>query len=452
MADRAGPSDLGDLAQAALAAAEEGEAVEAYAAETRRTRVAARRGEPDSLSRSETRGVGVRVVAEGRLGYAWASDPDRGEAAALVASAREGARHAAADPVNVLPEAAAADPIPDLFRDRQAALGPEPKVDLALALERATISAHPEVGKVEDALYGDAVSRVAIASTAGTRAEYARTDCWCMVVALAERDGETQSGFSFAVARELDELTWEEAAAEAAERGARLLGARKPETEHLPVVLDPWASSSFLGVLSGALSAEEVQKGRSLFAGRVGDRVASDRFTLVDDGRLPEGPATAPFDDEGVPTGRTALIEEGTLRGFLHNARTAARAGTRSTGNAGRAGYRGVPGVSPTNLVVQPGAESRESLLAASDRAVYVQEVSGVHSGANPVSGEFSVGATGLRVEGGSLGEPLREMTIASTLQDVLGGIRGVGSDLRFFGGGIGTPTILVGEMTVGGA
>jgi PmbA protein len=308
------------------------------------------------------------------------------------------------------------------------------------------------VRKVEDALYGDAVSRVAIASTAGVRAEYARTDCWCMVAALAERGEETQSGFSFAVARELDDLDWEAVAAEAAERGARLLGGRKPATERLPVVLDPWAASSFLGVLAGALSAEEVQKGRSLFAERVGDRVASERLTLVDDGRLPEGPATAPFDDEGVPTGRTPLIHEGALRGFLHNARTAARAGARSTGNAGRAGYRSVPGVSSTNLVVEPGPKGREALLAAAGRGVYVQEVSGVHSGANPVSGEFSVGATGLRVEDGALGEPLREMTIASTLQDVLGAIRAVGSDLRFFGGGIGTPTLLVGEMTVGGA
>ena len=447
-------SDLGDLCRAALEAAADGEAVEAYAGQSRRTEVKARRGEVDSLSRSETRGVGVRLIAEGRLGYAWAADPDADEVAELVASAREGARHAAPDEANVLPSSQTAPPLPGLFREAQAGLGPERKVELALELDRAATSAHPDVDKVEEVIYADVVSRVAIASTAGVEAERTRTDCWCVVSALAERDGETQSGFSFAVARELDELDWRGAAAEAAERGARLLGARKPPTERVAVVLDPWAASSFLGVLAGALSAEEVQKGRSLFADKVGERVGSDVLTLVDDGRLPDGPGSAPFDDEGVPTGRTPLIEAGNLRGFLHNAQTAARAGGRSTGNAGRAGYRSVPGVSPTNLVVEPGPEGPDDLLARAGRAVYVQSVTGVHSGANPVSGEFSVGATGLRVEGGALGEPLREMTIASTLQDVLGALASVGSDLRFFpgGGAIGTPTLLVGEMTVAGA
>ena len=445
--------DLAELCAAAIARAEEGELAEAYAGQSRRTEVKARRGEVESLSGSETRGVGVRVIREGRLGYAWAADPDTDEAADLLAAARAGAEHTTPDEANVLPEPATAEPIPDLFRDAQASLGPERKVSLAVDLERAAVSSNPEVRKVEETIYGDAVSRVAIASTTGVTAEYSRTDCWCVVVALAERDGETQTGFSFRVGRELDELEWEEAAGEAAERGARLLGARKPATERVPVVLDPWAAASFLGVLAGILSAEEVQKGRSLLAGLSGQEVASGVLTLVDDGRFEGGPAAAPFDDEGVPTGRTPVIEAGVLKGFLHNTQTARRDGTTSTGNASRGGYRGVPGVAPTNLLVESGPKDPDALLRDAGRAVYVQDVSGVHSGANPVSGEFSVGATGLRVEGGALGEPLREMTIASTLPEVLRRIEAVGSDLRFFpgGGAIGTPTIAVGEMTVAG-
>ncbi len=158
------------------------------------------------------------------------------------------------------------------------------------------------------------------------------------------------------------------------------------------------------------------------------------------------------MDDEGVPTGRTLLVEAGVLRGFIHNAATAHRAETASTGNAGRPGYRGVPGVSPTNLFTEPGEGGLADLLARAGRAVYVQDLKGVHSGANPVSGEFSVGATGLRVEDGSLGAPLREMTVASTVPEVLRSVTAVGSDLRFFPGGIGSPTLVVGEMTVAGA
>jgi PmbA protein len=395
----------------------------------------------------------VRVIVGGRLGYAWAADPDPEEAAALLGAARESAAFASPDEANVLPESSTAEPLAGLFRDSQATLDPDRKVGLALDLERAAISSDPDVGRVEEVRYGDAVSRVAVASTAGVEAEYARTDCWCVVSALAERDGETQSGFAFRVARELDELEWEACAEEAARRGARLLGGTKPGTERLPVLLDPWAAASFLGVLASALSAEEVQKGRSLLAGLVGELVASEVVTLVDDGRLPDGPAAAPFDDEGVPTGRTSLIEAGTLRGFLHNTTTARRDGAASTGNASRAGYRSVPGVAPTNLVLEPGPDGPEALLARAGRAVYVQDVSGVHSGANPISGDLSVGATGLRVEDGALGEPLREMTIASTVPEVLRAVAAVGSDRRFFpgAGAIGTSTILVGEMTVAG-
>jgi len=449
-----GTPDLPDLCAAALARAGDGEQAEAYALHGRRTEVRARGGGVESLSSSESRGVGVRVIVEGRLGYAWAADPDPDEAAGLLAAAREGARHAGPDDANALPESSDPPPLDGLFREEQAALGPERKVQLALALELAAVSSDPAVRRVEDVVYGDATSRIAVASTTGVAGEYARTDCWCVVSALAERDGETQSGFAFRIARELDELDWTGAAREAATRGARLLGGRKPPTDRLPVVLDPWAAASFLGVLSRALSAEEVQKGRSLLAGLVGGEVASSAVTLVDDGRLPDGPATSPFDDEGVPTGRTPLIEAGVLRAFLHNTTTARREGATSTANASRPSYRGVPGVAPTNLFLEPGADGPEAILARAGRAVYVQEVSGVHSGANPVSGEFSVGATGLRVEEGSLGEPLREMTIASTLPEVLRGIEAVGSDVRFFpgGGAIGAPTLLVREMTVAGA
>jgi PmbA protein len=227
----------------------------------------------------------------------------------------------------------------------------------------------------------------------------------------------------------------------------------KPPTAKVPVVLDTFAGMTFLGVLSGALSAEAVLKGRSLFADRAGDRLGSELFTLVDDGRVLEGPGAAPFDDEGVPCGRTELFTGGVLNGFLHNTYTATRMGdgVRSTGNAQRGSYRGAPGVGTTNFFLQPGETTVEELHRRAEGGVLIQDVSGAHSGANAISGEFSVGATGLRIlPGGELGEPLREMTIASTLPDMLAGVAGVGDDLRFFSS-VGVPSILIGEMTVAG-
>ena len=444
--------ELADLCRAAVDAGAAGDGdVEAYAEQSRRLSVRVRRGEVEALTSAESRGVGVRVVLEGRLGYAYGADPDEREVAELVDRAREAAAFAEPDEGNVLPSIEEPDPFPHLFRERQLEVPVDRKVQTAIDLERAAISADPNVRKVESVSYGDAISRVAIASTRGGPVEYSRTDCWAAVHALAERDGETQTGFSFRLERELDELPWQEAAAEAAERAARLLGGTKPPSGRLPVVLDPDAATAFLGVLSGGLSAESVQKGRSPLASLVEKEVASRVVTLVDDGRLLEGPAAAPFDDEGVQTGRTVLIDGGVLRGFLHNTKTATRAGTRSTANAGRGGYRTPPGVSPTNLFLEPGDTSPEDLLRQGEGGVYVQEVSGLHSGANPVSGEFSVGAVGLRINGGALTEPLREMTVASTLLDVLRSVVALGADLRFQGSSIASPTILIGEMTVGG-
>jgi PmbA protein len=184
----------------------------------------------------------------------------------------------------------------------------------------------------------------------------------------------------------------------------------------------------------------------------VGRAVGSPVFTLVDDGRRLDGPGACPFDSEGVPSGRTELFTGGTLNGFLHDTYTARRTGggQRSTGNAKRGGYRSAPGVGTSNFFVDGGELSFEELLSKAGGGVLIRDVSGAHSGANPISGEFSVGATGLRIEGGATGEPLREMTIASTLPEMLAGVAGVGSDLRFFSS-VGTPSILIGEMTLAG-
>ena len=442
--------DLEELCAAAVDAAEDGEAVEAYAEESRRTEVESRRGAVEGLTFAESRGVGVRVIVGGRLGFSYAADPSLDEVRDAVSRARTNAALATPDEHNVLPEAQPWEPLDGLYDEAQAAMATDEKVRVALDLERVAISADPRVTKVETCSFGDAVARASIASTSGIRAEFRRTGCWVVVATLADGDGETQTGFSFQVGRRLGELDPDAVAREAVDRAVRMLGAVKPASQRVPVVLDPFAASSFLGVLAGALSAEAVLKGRSLFAELVGERVGSDRVTLVDDGRLAEGPAASPFDDEGVPTGRTELITDGVLNGFLHDTYTARRSATSSTGNAGRAGYRSTPGVGTTNFWLEPGERTFEQLLADAEGGVLIQDVSGVHSGANPISGEFSVGATGLRIAGGALGEPVREMTIASTIPEMLNGVTAVGSDLRFFSS-VGTPSILIGEMTVAG-
>jgi PmbA protein len=219
-------------------------------------------------------------------------------------------------------------------------------------------------------------------------------------------------------------------------------------------VLDAFVAASVIGFIGSMLSADAVQRGRSLFAGREGEEVAAPLLALADDPTDPDGPASSPFDGEGSPTRRTALIEDGRLRSFLFDARTARRAGRATTANASRGSYRAPPAVGTSNLVVAPGEPGLEGLFAAAGDGLYVTSVAGLHSGVNPVSGTFSVGASGRLIENGEPGGPVRELTIASDLLSMLAGVRALGAEARWvpFGGSVKTPALLIAEMAVSGA
>ncbi len=430
------------------------EGIEAYAEQTTDTSVHAFEGEVERLTSASSSGVGVRVVRDGRLGYAYTADLSDGGLRDCLADARANLEVSSEDPGNVLPGPTPVSPLDGIFDAAHADVTPERKVALALDLEARTRALDPRVRTVESAGYGDVVGQVAIASSTGVRGAYAVTHAWCFAVAVAAQDGEQQVGYGVDSARTIGGLEPERVAAEAARRAVRMLGATKPPTRTVPVVFDQMVAPSLIGVLLAGLSAEEVQKHRSLFAGKLGERVGAAGLELVDDGRLVAGPGAAPFDGEGVATGRHALVTDGVLQAFMHNTATAARAGggTRSTGNASRASFKSTPGVAAHNVFFTPGGKDQAGLLAQAGDGLLVQDVSGVHSGANPVTGDFSVGVSGLWFNGGELAEPVREATVAAHLLDILNGIVAVGSDLRFTTGSIGGASLLVGQMTVAGA
>ena len=444
--------ELDAIVERLAAEATGGEGVEAYAELTTETSVSAFQGEVERLTSASSSGVGVRVVADGRLGYAYTADlRDQGLRECL-AEARANLEVSGEDPGNVLPEAAAYQALDGLFDVRQADTSPERKVALALDLEARTRAADPKVTQVESARYGDVVGEVAIASSIGVKGSFAVTHAWCLSIAMATEDGQSQVGYGVDAARALDDLDPGPVAREAADRAVRMLGAAKPATRTVPVVLDRMVAPSLLGVLLAGLSAEEVQKRRSLFADRLGEQVGAAGLRLIDDGRLVAGPGAAPFDGEGVPTRRTVLIDHGVLECFLHNTATAARGDASSTGNARRGSFKSSPGVSAHNLFLEPGELDQAGLLARAGEGLLVQDVSGVHSGANPITGDFSVGVSGLWFRNGELAEPVREATVAAHLLDILKGIEAVGSDLRFTTGSIGGSSLLIGQMTVAGA
>ncbi|HEY7255476.1 MAG TPA: TldD/PmbA family protein [Solirubrobacterales bacterium] len=428
---------------------------EAYATEESSREIRAHGGEVESLTAATGRGVGVRAWVGNRVGYGYGTDLSGDGIRAIAARAAEAAAAADEDEFAGPPRGAgAATAVEGLVDPSVAGWPTERAAGLALAVEDAAIAADPRVVGVEQAVYADATERIAISSSTGTGGEFEASSCYAYLQALAEGEDGRETGLGFGLARGPDGLDPVAIGSEGAERATAMIGAGKPESRSCPVVLDPTVAASFVGLLGSTLGADAVQRGRSPLAGRVGEEVAGEAFVLHDDGLDPAGFATAPIDGEGLPRRRTALIEGGRLRTYLYDTYTARRGGTDSTASAGRAGYRSQPSVSASNLVVVPGRSAFGELLAEADGGVWISDVAGLHSGVNPVSGVFSVGASGRAIRGGALAEPLREFTIASDLVSMLRAVLATGSEPRWvpFGGSVNTPPLLIGEMAISGS
>lgn len=435
-----------------VALAAPGEQVEAVVVRGLDTEIKVYDGEVESLSSAQSAGVGVRVVAGGRQGFAYAGTLDPDALAETLAEARDNASFATTDEYLGLaaPDGVAPAEL-DLYREALVAYPAAGKVELAVELERAVRAADPRISGIEAAEYVDSVGEAAIVTTTGIRSVSRDTGCYLSVYAMAEEHGETQTGFGFSVGREPADLDVARAASDAAGRATRLLGAVKPASERLTVVLDPWVTAQFLGILGFTLSGESVLKGRSLFADRLGDEVASPLVTLIDDPTDPAAFTATDADGEGLATRRNVLIEGGVLQKFVHNSYTARRAGTTSTGSAVR-GFKSTPGVGTMAVALTPGTATQAELVAQVGDGLLVQDVAGLHSGVNPVSGDFSTGAEGLRIRGGELAEPVREFTIASTLQRMLHDVVAVGGDLQWLPMDAAGVSLVLRDVTLSGA
>lgn len=448
-------TELLTLARRIAGSAQAGEQIEAYVSRVRETDIKVHAGDVESLVVAGRAGVGVRVLVEGRQGFAWAGSLDTDVVDEALAEARDNATFASVDEFQAMASAAdCAGPVAvlDLWRDDTTTTATDDKVALVLAAEAATLAADARVRAVESAAYGDAAVEAAIASSEGVEATARRTTCSLAAFALAGDGSETRTGYGFSAGRSFADLDVTVAARDAASRAVRLLGATQPRTRRLPVVFDPLVTRSLLAIIGGALGGEAIVKGRSMFVGRDGEAIAAPGVTLIDDPTCADAFGAASHDAEGVPTRRVDLIVDGVLRAFLHNVTTGRRTGTGTTGSAVRGGYASTPGAGARALSLTPGPASPEEILAMAGEALYVQSVSGLHSGTNPVSGDFSVGVDGLMVRDGAFAEPVREVTIASTVPKMLREVVEVGADHTWLPGGAAGMTLLLGEMAVSGS
>jgi PmbA protein len=442
---------LVELADKIVAQAHAGEQVEAYVSRGHETAVRIYQGHVEQFTSAQSEGIGIRVIRNGRTGFAYAGTLDPTSVDEVLSEARDNVEFGTPDEWAALaePDGVAVLPIV-LWNEQLAAYGTPAKISLAQQLERLTVAADGRI-RVEDANYADGSGEVAVATSTGIRSSGRENGCYVSVSTLADDGPQTHTGFGFAVGRNPERLDLHKAAADAAERATRLIGSVKPHSRRLTVVLDPFVTAQFLGVLSATLNGEAVIKGRSLFTDRLGETVANPLVTLIDDPTNPLAYSATDVDGEGLAARRNVLIEGGVLRQFVHSSYSGRRAGSASTGNAVRGGFKGTPGCGCLAMQLQPGRRSQAEIVAGLGDGVLIQSVMGLHSGVNAVSGDFSTGASGVMIRNGELAEPVKEFTIASTLQKMLLDIAEVGGDVDWLPMGAAGLTLVVNDVTLSG-
>ena len=403
------------------------DAAEVYIETGRNLSLDVRKGDIETVQEAASAGAGIRVFVKGRM--AFASSNDLGEKALEDAAGRaiEFARVTTADPNNVLPDDPGVTEVAGLHDPGIARVPMEEKIELAKRLEKLAMK-DPRITKSDGASYREWEGEVVIANSSGLLKGYRSTGCGCGVSVVAEKGEQRSSGGDFCSRRFYGDLKpAEEVAGKAAREAYETLDPRPVKTQRAPVIFHADVSRALLGGIMAAIDGERVLQGASFLGKKLGQKIGSELVTIFDDGTRAKGLASAPFDGEGVPTGKRIIVDRGVLKGFLYNTAVAKRAGVESTGNASRDGFGSLPGIGPHNFTMAAGTAKLEDIVAATKTGLLVKGVTGY--GINPVNGNFSGGASGFWIENGRIAFPVRGLTIAGTAEEILDGIDMVADD-----------------------
>jgi PmbA protein len=426
------------------------DAAEVYLRSNSSTVIEVKEQKVDAFERANDIGAGLRVIVGERMGFAFTTDLSDSALRNLAQASVANAQNTEPDPFHSLPGKSDPDyPEVAIYDPDVVKLTEKEKIDRIMAMERDAFAVDPRIKRIHKASADFSNAETLIMNTKGAGVLFKSTACSCWIEVVAEENGESQTGSDFGVNRMYRKLDIEAVGRRAAQRARDLLGARHIDSVKAPVILESTVAQEFLGLMASSFSAESVQKKRSLFIGRLGSEVVSSAVTVIDNGLLESGLGTAPCDDELVPMKKKIIIDRGRLEMFLHNTYTAKKDKIASSGNGMRGGFKGIPGVNITNLHIEPGQESLEALISSVDKGLLVTEVLGMHT-ANSISGDFSVGATGFWIERGKKAYPVREITIAGNILELMRHVDAVGSDIRF-SGRIGCPSLRVKELSIGG-
>jgi PmbA protein len=410
-----------------------------------------RMSEVETLKEAGSRAAGIRILMGKRVGSSYTSDLTRQGIEQMLDAAFEIGEITTEDPLAGLPDAGDLGKLEgdlQLYSADIDSLSTPQKIELAKRTEAAALAYDPRITNSKGASFDSYTGRHVFANSLGFAGEYSSTYCSISVMPVAKQGTVMERDYWHTSSRRFAGLDQpEEVGRIAAERVIRRLGAQKVATQKVPVIFEPRTARSLLDHVFDAVDGRSIYRTASFLAGKLGEKIAASNVNVIDDGTIPGLMGTSPFDDEGVPSRRTVVIENGVLRNYLLNSYAARKLGLRTTGNASR-GVTGNAGISNGNFYLERGSLTPDEMIRGVKNGFFVTELIG--QGVNIVTGDYSRGAAGIWIRDGELAFPVSEVTIASTLQEMLAGIVGIGNDLRFRGS-MESPTLMIGEMTVGG-
>ncbi len=407
-------------------------------------------GQLDHLRSSSEVGLALRVLHEGRLGFSYLFGPNSDGLIQLTDRAVELAGQADRDPLHSLSPPEPFDAVDlDIFDTSLSAIGAREKIDRVREMEDSAFRADPRVRRVRKAEYEEVTNAVSIINSRGVDLNRETTLISMSLTVVAEDNNCSEMGWEFDAARHYADIDPTKIGESAARRGARMLGSRQISTRTCPAVLDNRVVCDLLSAWAPSFLGDNVCKGKSYLRDKIGQGIASPMVHLIDDGLYPRGLGSAPFDDEGTPQRKTALVQGGRLLTYLYDRYWSKKAGSKSTGNSVRGQTSSPPAPSPSNLFISPGTRSFDQLTGSMEHGFLITDLMGVHL-ADPVSGEFSLGASGMWIEKGEALFPVKGVTMSGSIHELFCAVDELGDDLRFFGR-LGAPSALVGEVIISG-
>lgn len=422
----------------------------------------------ETLKTSKYFGIALRILNQHRLGFSYTTLPNPSLSSGrsffmkldqIIEEAVESSRETSPDPyLDFSPPIGGLLPQLDIFDDQLGKISERVKIEKAKELERLVRSVAPEkIKKVRKATYQDSLFKTTLINSKGLFFSYDHSLASVSVTAVAEQGGESEMGWEFDVSHFFHDLNIEKVAQSAGGKALNRLGGKRIPSGVYPVILDNQVASEFLSLLAHSFLADQVHKGKSPLRGRKGERFFSPLLNIVDDGLYPKGISTSPIDGEGMPSQRTPLVVQGEIRGFLYDLywanrenQTSADSQVKSTGNSRRHGINSPPGIGISNIFIQPGDCPMAKLLEDLSQGIVVDEIMGLHT-VDPISGDFSLGCSGDWIERGERVYPVKSIAIAGNLFELFQKVIGVGNDLRFFGG-VGSPSLLIRELSISGS